>query len=227
MGLSIPYKEPVTLVYLEYLVQQGLKSCSIRNHVSMLNHYFAMFNCPTMALSGRKVPLLLKSVQINARMSIKVKGIITVKLLIDKSMMHENGYIFAALFVTTFFGFFRLSTLLPTKTSEFEKTSILIQSDVVWGAPGVHTIITCSKTMQASNQAQVVQLPALMSKNFCPVQALKLLLARISRDTNSPLFQICTKQGWTPLVAPKAHSFLQLVIITLGLNTASYTFHAF
>ena len=230
MGLDIPYREAVIIVYLEYLIQQGLRSCTIRNHISVIRHYFAVFNWPTVALCGRKVALLIKSVEVNARMSIRVKGIITVKILeklITQTLKYENGYVFAALFLTAFFGFFRLSTLLPNKVSEFDKTRFPIQNDVIWGTPGVHIIITCSKTMQASNQAKVVQLPALMGKQICPVQALHKLLAQSPTHKDLPLFQIHTKRGWVPLVAPKARSFLRLVMISLGLNPSSYTFHAF
>ena len=177
-GLNIPYHEAVVIVYIEYFIQQGLQSCSIRNHISVLKHYFAMFNWPITALTGRKVTLLVKSEQINAKMSIKIKGIITIPLLkkiVEKTLKYENGFVFDALFVTAFFGFFRLLTLLPTKSSEFDKTRFPIQNDIVWGAPGVHIIITCSKTMQAANQAKVVQLPNLKGQNYCPVQALKTL----------------------------------------------------
>ena len=209
-GLNIPYQEPVILVYLEYLIQQGLKSCSIRNHVSVLKHYFAMFNWPTMVLSGRKVALLLKSVQVNARMSIRVKGIITVKLL-EKLVNY---------LLQLFGGSLDYQPCSCLRALNLRKLDS--QSKMMWlgggGGAGVHIIVTCSKTMQASNQAQAVQLPALMGKNFCPVQPLKTLLAQKPRDENLPLFQIHTKHGWTPLVAPKAHSFIRLVITTLGLN---------
>ena len=191
-GLNIPYSEVVVILYLEYLVQQGLK-CSVRNHVSILKHYFAMYNWPIKALSGRKVSLLLKSVQVNAKMSIKLKGIITLSMLeklIKKTRMYVNGDTFAALFVTTFFGFFRLSTLVPNKSSDFERTRFPIQNNIVWGALGVHIIITCSKTMQASNQAHVVQLPLLQDKCFCPVLALRTLMGQIPRGSNLPVFQI-------------------------------------
>ena len=191
-GLNIPYHEAVIVVYIEYLIQQGFKSCSIRNNLSVLKHYFAMFDWPIRALTGRKVTLLIKSVQINAKMSIKIKGIITIPLLkkiIGKPLKYENGFVFAALFTTAIFGFFRLSTLLPSKASEFGKKRFPIQNDIVWGAPGVHIIITCSKTMQASNQAKVVQLPTLKGHNFCPVQVLKTLLARTPRDNSLPCFK--------------------------------------
>ena len=81
--------------------------------------------------------------------------------------------------------------------------------------------------MQAYNQAHVVQLPVLKDKCFCPVLALKTLMAKIPRGMNLPVFQINTKQGWVPLSAPRAHSFLRLVITALGLNPSTYTFHTF
>ena len=108
-GLNIPYHEAVIVVYIEYLIEQGLKGCSIRNSLSVLKHYFAIFGWPVRALTGRKVTLLIKSVQINAKMSIKIKGIITIPLLrkiIVKSFKYENGFVFAALFATAFFWVF-------------------------------------------------------------------------------------------------------------------------
>ena len=101
------------------------------------------------------------------------------KKMIEKTLRYENGFVFAVLFVTAFFGFFRLSTLLPSKICEFDKTRFPVQNDIVWGTLGVHMIITCSKTMQASNQAKIVQLPALKDQNVCPVRALKALLTII------------------------------------------------
>ena len=114
----------MVILYLVYLVQQGLKCFSIRNHVSVLKHYFAMYNWPMVALSGRKVTLLLKSAHVNARMSIKIKGIITLSMLeklIQKTHRYVNCDIFAAFFVTVFFGFFRLSTQLLNKSTEFDR----------------------------------------------------------------------------------------------------------
>ena len=52
--------------------------------------------------------------------------------------MYVNGDTFAALFVTAFFWFFRLSTLLPNKITD--RMHFPIQNDIVWGAPGVHIV---------------------------------------------------------------------------------------
>ena len=64
---------------------------------------------------NRKVKMLLKSVQVNVVMSVKVKGVIDLKMLeklIAKTKSYTSGEVFAAVFTVTFFVFFRLSTLL-------------------------------------------------------------------------------------------------------------------
>ena len=155
--------------------------------------------------------MLLRSIQINSVMSVKVKGVITLKMLeklIKKTRSYTNGKVFAAMFTVAFFGFFRLSTVLPNKLSRFKMTLFLvpqafpIQNDIVFGAPGMHMIVICTKTMQGSNQMQVVQLPALSSKEFCSVTAIKDLLKSSPRCINLSLFQILTKNRWAPLTAP-------------------------
>ena len=143
--------------------------------------------------------MLLRSVQINSVMSVKVKGVISLKMLeklIRKSRSYTNSKVFAAVFTVAFFGFFWLSTLLPNKISDFEKSRFPIQNDIVFGPPGMHMIVTCTKTMQNSNQVQVVQLPVLESKKICPVRAIKDVLKSSPRGNNLSVFQILTKGGW-------------------------------
>ena len=130
MNLIEPFTEGVILSYREYLSQNGLRSCSLRNHLSILKHFFAMFNWPTVCLTTRKIPLFLKSVQVNASMRVKIKGVFTVKVLeqlIKKSRKFQNGQTFAALFFTAFFGFFRLSTLVPNNLHGFKNTRFPIK----------------------------------------------------------------------------------------------------
>ena len=230
MNLIQPFTEGVILSYLEYLSQNGLRSCSLRNHLSMLKHFFAMFNWHTVCLTTRKVHLFLKSVQVNASIKVRIKGVFTVKMLeqlIKKSRKFQNGQTFAALFLTAFFGFFRLSTLVPNNLHAFDKTRFPIKNDLIWAKPGAHIIITCSKTMQASDKVQIVQLPSLGNLEICPIKALKWVMAHIPQGSQQPLFQIYTRKGWQILTAPKVRSFLKLVVIALGWNPTTYTFHPF
>ena len=118
-------------------------------------------------------------------------------------------------------GFFRSSTLVPSNLYSFDKTRFPIQNDLIWAKPGAHIIITCTKSMQASGKIQVVQLPSLTNLEICPIKALRWLMTYIAQGEQLPLFQICTKNGWQVLTAPKVRSFLKLVVITLGWNPAT------
>ena len=81
MGLDQPHQETVILLYLEYLAQQGLKSNSIRNQVSILKHYFALLRWPTQVFSSKSIQMLIKAVQMNSVMPVKLKGVIDLKML--------------------------------------------------------------------------------------------------------------------------------------------------
>ena len=98
---------------------------------------------------------------------------------------------------------------------------------MVFAKPGVHLIVTCSKTKQTSGQVQVVELPSLPNKVIFPVQALKWLLTKSQNNKTDPLFQIQTTNEWVPLTASNVRSFLRLIVVTLGWNPSPYTFHAF
>ena len=75
MNLVLPHTEETVLLYLEFLAQNGLKACSLRNHISILGHYFSLYNWPVQALCAKKVSMLVKSVHVNARMQVRIKGI--------------------------------------------------------------------------------------------------------------------------------------------------------
>ena len=111
-------------MYLEFLAQKDFRTCSLKSSISVLKHFFALFDWPVIALSSRKVQLLLKSVQMNAKMNVKVKGVITIEMLNKLvKIVHEyyNGVTYKALFLTAYFGFFRLASLLPPSIGLFDK----------------------------------------------------------------------------------------------------------
>ena len=62
MGLHQPANLQTMVIYFEYLAQNNIRACSMRNHLSVLKHYFGLFNWPIVALTSRKVMLLIKSV---------------------------------------------------------------------------------------------------------------------------------------------------------------------
>ena len=82
---------------------------------------------------------------------------------------YTHAKLYTALFLTAFFGFFRLASLLPNAVAQFDKTHHFIQNDLVFGLPSLHLIMTCAKTMQTSGHVQVVQLPQFNDPLLCRV----------------------------------------------------------
>ena len=230
MGLHTPYDLKNVVIFLEFLAQKDLRAPSLRNYLSVLKHYFGLFGWPTMALSSRKVLLMVKSVHMNARLKIRVKSVFTIPMLeklIKFVTKCTNGTSFKAVFLTAFFGFFRLASLVPNSVQSFDKTRYLTYGDLIFGPPGIHLVMTCAKNMQQSGAYQVVQLPKLKNSLICPVNALKNMVKSFKYDKDTPLFNIHTKKGQMVITAPKVRSFLKMAIVALGLNPSQYTFHAF
>ena len=69
-GLSSICHMDTVVLYLEYLAQNNLKACSLRNHIAVLKHFFALFDWPVQVLVSRKVQLMIKSVQMNAPLQV-------------------------------------------------------------------------------------------------------------------------------------------------------------
>ena len=221
MKLKLPCTSRTVLSYLEFLVQNGLRATSLRNHLSTLKHFFSLFEWPTCVFHTRKVSLFIKSVQNNAPLNVRITGVFSVPML-RKLICVIQKYTDAKLYTALF-----LTALLPNAVAQFDKTRHFIQNDLVFGPPGLHLIMTCAKTMQTSGQVQVVQLPQLNDPMLCPVSAFKKYLASVPTEKNLPLFQISVKQQWQPLTAFKARSFLRLAVTSIGLDPKVYTFHSF
>ena len=131
------------VLYLEFLAQKTFKARSLLNSISLLKTLLCLVQLACTRLEFKKVQLLLKSVRMNAKMNIKVKGVISVdmsKQLMKVVHKYYNGVTYKALF-------------LQASTSLFDNTRYPIVEYVVWGKPGFH-IITCTKICKTSGQYQ-------------------------------------------------------------------------
>ena len=137
------------------MAQQGLRAQSLRNYLCVLNQYFVLYNMNLAATGHRSIQLGIRSVAYNAQLSFKIKGIISVNKLvqiIQATGQRENASTLKAIILLVFFGFFRLSTLVPPSVSSFSKARFPTYGDMIWEAPGAHIIKKCSKSMQTSGQ---------------------------------------------------------------------------
>ena len=91
----------------------------------VLKHYFGLFGWPVSAFASRRIQLLLKPVQMNTKMQISVKSVISISLLtklVEYARKLHTGQVFAAIVLISFLGFFCLASLVLASVKQFDKT---------------------------------------------------------------------------------------------------------
>ena len=211
----------VTL-FLEYLAQQGLRAPTLTNHVTV--------HMDISILENRLVKRAIRAVAYNAPLSVKIKGTLSISQLrlsiqiLDHTTDRE---VYKAIFLMGFFGFYRLSTLVPSAKTGFSPSWFLTHGDIIWGPPGAHVITKCSKSMQISGQSHLVQLAELSGASICPVRALRKRVSRNASDHDRPLFLVSTQGSPSILTAHRVRSVLRKSIKSLGLSPGEYGYHTF
>ena len=216
-------------LFIEYMAQQGLRAQSLTNYLSVLKHYFAIYNMNTTVTDHRSIRLAIRAVSYNAPLSFTIKGTMTINKLsqlVGEASLLPDARMLRALILMGFFGFYRLSTLVPPSVSAFSITRFPTHGDVVWGAPGAHIITKCSKNMQVSGQVHIVQLPALEDSSICPVTALRSIVSTNPDHSDHPLFTVATQSGPRILTASKVRSTFRSLVQAIGLAPADYGFHS-
>ena len=145
------------IVYLEFLVVNGLSVAYLHNHLAILNHYFALYQWPAQALSSRAVTMFCRSVKINSKMNLKMKGIFTIPMLtqlIHYAMQEDNGPTYRAIFLFAFFTFTRLASLVPNSVRTFDGAKLPLVKDIIWAKPGGQFIIKSAKKHASSRFVQ-------------------------------------------------------------------------
>ena len=106
----------VLLAYIEHLVHLSLAYPTICNHVSALKHMFNRFQWPSSIFSDPLVSQLLHSIDVNVPRPLSNPTILSIAdltALIQATFTHPLGFFLRPLFLLAFFGFFRISNLLP------------------------------------------------------------------------------------------------------------------
>ena len=112
-------------MFLEYLVILGNKLHSLKKYMSVIRHFSAFYDLPATHLHHKKIELFLKSVSINAPYQPKIKHVFSILNVRDISRCCDqlvNGVTYRALFLVAFYGFLRLSNLVPDKQNSFDIT---------------------------------------------------------------------------------------------------------
>ena len=106
----------VALSYLEFLVENEVSVKMVMNHVSAIRAMSILYDLPHEAWKQPKVGYFIKALKLHRPMVLTKRNIIdikTLKRMVAGCHRFPNADVFKAVFLTAFFGFFRLSNLAP------------------------------------------------------------------------------------------------------------------
>ena len=121
------------LSYLEFLVDNKTSAHMISNHVSATRAMFVLYDLPYQLWDHPKIKYFIKSVKIARPLALPKKNVIdlnTLKIIIAATHNWPNSMVYKAVFLTAFFGFFRLSNIAPHAISEFDITRHFTGGDI-------------------------------------------------------------------------------------------------
>ena len=227
MGLApLPFSLLSVLTFVEFLAFNNLQPASINNYVSALRFHGSWFNYPTDVLQHPRLTALLKAVYNTSKSAPKFKGVFdipTLTALIQVCEVFPSSILYKSLYLLSFFGFLRISNLLPSSITSFDPFKQLCRGDVLFYPQKAIVVLKWSKTIRSLKTATYIVIPRLHDSILCPVNALLKLYDQFPMHTNAPLFS--TREGIITQSQARAH--LKKCLHILRLDTDRYTFHTF
>ena len=220
----------VILSFCECLVVNCCSVSMISNYLSAIKANFVLYNMSYSLLDHPRIKYFQKAMRINRPLALTSHNIIDLHMLerISKACDHLNfPEVFRAIFLTGFFGFFRLSNLAPHSIMTFDPSRHLIGQDLFFTTKLVKILIKWSKTMQNRDAVQVISLPKVSNRAICPYRALRALNKLYPMSDSDSVFQISTSSGWQPLTDSRVRKTLKSINMTLGLDPSFFTYHSF
>ena len=141
------------LAFLELLAQNGSRSHTLTSYVSVLKHFFRVFDLDIRCIVHRKIHLFVKSVSMNSKYFPRFKANFTNETLVRLANACDKvkyGIVYKAAFLLAYFAFLRLSNIAPPTVNAFDVTRHLLRSDVIFGSPGARIVLKWAKAMQSA-----------------------------------------------------------------------------
>ena len=183
----------VILSFCECLVLNNCSVSMIANYLSAIKANFVLYNMPYSLLDHPRIKYFQKSMRINRPLAVTSHNVIDLSMLqrISQSCDLLNfPEVFRAIFLTGFFGFFRLSNLAPHSILTFDPSRHLTGHDLFFTKKLVKLLIKWSKTIQNRDAVQVISLPKVSNRAICPFRALKALKKLYPMTAMHSVFQI-------------------------------------
>ena len=214
------------LTFIKFLAYNGLKHSSILNYVSALKAQFNWFELPAHVFDHPKVKLMLKALERSIPASPKFKGLFDIQDLqniVEATSRFEHPLLYKALYLLAFFGFFRISNLVPESKNNFNVMKQLCRGDIIYDGGRAIVVVKWSKTIQSSAKGTFIVIPCLHPHPLCPVTALQQFTNLIYWPKNFPLFM--TMHG--PITQSQTRTHLNKVLKFLHMDASLFCFHTF
>ena len=154
----------------------------------------------------------MKALKLHRPLVLQKRDIIDISTLSHMVALYQqcpNAVVFKAVWLTAFFGFFRLSNIAQHAIAEFDCNRYFTGGHMVFFQNNkVQLLLKWSKTIQYRNEYRLETLPKLEASHLYPYRALKKLY---SPGVNSPLFQIKTTSGWQVLTDSRIRKTLATI----------------
>ena len=220
----------VVLSYLEFLVKNNVSVNMICNHVSAIKAMAVLFNINYMVMEHPRIKYFIKALKINRPLTIPVRNIMgfkTLRRVVSNCLHYRDSVTLKAIFLSAFFGFFRLSNLVPHDLGGFDPSRHFTGGDVFFTRSSVSMLLKWSKTIQNRDQVRLITLPKLGASVLCPYKALKAVFKLYNPGHNDPLFQCTTNKGFQVMTDARVRKSLANILKRMHLPKGYFTFHSF
>ena len=217
------------LIFGEYLYNSNISFKVIKHYFSSLSTCASYYKLDIKCFSHPLVSRFLRSISINSQFSPSLKGIFDIRTIYPISLSCDilsDPLLFRAIFLVSFYGFLRMSNVAPHSSAKFYPSIHFLRKDLIFGPPGAHLIMKCSKTLQSSKSYHIVQLPSISNPFLCAVIALKALLHSRPLPPNSPLFATIHPPH-AQVIDTVVRDALKTVLRHRGFTPAAFPFHTF
>ena len=138
----------------------------------------------------------------------------------------DDPVLYRAIFLTSFYGFLRMSNIAPHSAKQFSKHRHFLRQDLIFGHPGAHLIIKWTKTLHDHRAHHIIQLPSLKNTFLCPVRALTELVQSRPLPPDAPLFANNFPQ-FAQVIDSHIRDSLKKVLIHRNIPLQGHSFHTF
>ena len=217
------------LAFLECLNFNGVKASQMNNYVSAIKSYYVRFALSVSVFDSPQIAMYIKSLQKTAPFKVKIPNLVDINLLralIAKCDCTYMGAIFKTVYLLGFFGFLRLSNLVPHSLNLHSHLKQLSKGDFFFINREAIILLKWTKTLRMHNQAKLLKIP-ILNYDLCPVRAIKNCLKLVPGGSNAPIFQFNLFGKWIPLTDTRVKKHLKNILSLLGLDPDFVTFHSF